>query len=77
MTLYTAWFKANRKKGNVKKIGTASFMDGRCYKERTLWEVTNADGSTEEVVMLNGNAYNFRRYPENLQRNDGLIRGRA
>ena len=69
-TIYTAWFEARKAEGKVKKIGKAFFHDGRKAMERTLWSVDD-----EEVIVMNGNAHKFRRYPDELQNRSEYIKG--
>ena len=75
-TIYTFWFESCKRNGHAQKAGKAGFMDGTRYLERTLYTAVDELGNADDVVFLNGNAHPFKRYPDEMQTRDGIVRGR-
>ena len=68
-TLYTMCFETHKKGGLVEKRGKCRFMNGRTSVERTLWYDKHFH---EYVVVLDGNAYDFRPWKKD---DSGIMHG--
>ena len=69
----TNYFEARKERGFiVKEPLKALFKDGTITTTRALWKDT---ASGQLWVKLDGEAFYFYPYPENLQWRDGYIRG--